>query len=405
MDERAIVHMDLDSFFVSVEMLKHPELKGKPVIIGGSSDRGVVASCSYEARKFGIHSAMSSKMARILCPHAVWIKGDMEEYSKYSKTVRQIIEYKAPLFEQASIDEFYLDVSGMDKFFGCYKWTKELREYIIKESGLPISFGLSVNKTVSKIATNEAKPNGAKEVPNGTEKEFIAPLPVGKIPMVGKKTCEQLHQVGIVDVKTLSQMPVRVLEAMFGKNGIMLWQRANAIDYTPIEPYSERKSISTETTFESDTIDVKMLRDKILRMVEELAFNLRKENFLTGCLTVKLKYSNFDTETRQCSFPYNCSDHLLMEKAVEIFEKLYSRRMLVRLIGVRLSDLVRGNYQMTLFENPHKTVHLYQAMDKIRVKYGEDAVRRAIGGVNSDAKNQESSAAEGQKQIKNKKNN
>jgi DNA polymerase IV len=390
MDERAIVHMDLDSFFVSVELLKHPELKGKPVIIGGSSDRGVVASCSYEARKFGVHSAMSSKMARILCPQAIWVRGDMEEYSRYSKTVRQIIEDRAPVFEQASIDEFYIDVSGMDKFFGTYKWTRELKQYIMKESGLPISFGLSVNKTVSKIATNESKPDGAREVPGGTEKEFIAPLPVGKIPMVGKKTCEQLHQVGITDVRTLSLMPVRVLEAMFGKNGVVLWQRANAIDYTPIEPYSERKSVSTETTFESDTIDVKMLRDKILRMVEELAFSLRKENFLTGCLTVKLRYSNFDTETRQCSFPYNCSDHILMEKALEVFDKLYSRRMLVRLIGVRFTDLVRGNYQINLFENPHRTVHLYQAMDKIRVKYGEDAVRRAIGDINENKKKTDS---------------
>jgi DNA polymerase IV len=377
--DRSIVHMDLDSFFVSVELLRHPELKGKPLIIGSPGDRGVVASCSYEARKFGVHSAMSSKMARILCPHALWIRGDMEEYSKHSKIVREIIALKSPVYEQASIDEFYLDISGMDRFFGCFKWTGELRQYIIKESGLPISFGLSMNKTVSKIATGESKPNGQLQIPFGQEKEFLAPLAVEKIPMVGKKTAEQLHQVGIVDVKTLSLMPVAVLESMFGKSGILLWQRANAIDHTPIEPYSERKSISTETTFEADTIDIKMLRKTMLKMVEELAFSLRSENFLTGCLTVKLKYSHFDTETKQCSFAYSSSDEMLMEKVTELFDKLYNRRMLVRLIGVRFSHLVRGNLQISLFENPKKTIHLYQAMDKIRMKFGQEAVKRVIG--------------------------
>jgi DNA polymerase-4 len=371
--------MDLDSFFVSVEVLRHPELKGKPIIIGGSGDRGVVASCSYEARKFGVHSAMSSKMARRLCPHAIWIRGDMEEYSRQSQLVRQIIDDKAPVFEQASIDEFYLDVSGMDKFFGCYKWTKELRQTVIKESGLPISFGLSINKTVSKIATGESKPDGQLQIEYGTEKAFLAPLPVEKIPMIGRKTAEQLHQVGIVDVRTLSVMPVKILESMFGKSGIILWQKANAIDNTPIEPYSERKSISTETTFEADTIDIKMLKATLLKMVEELAFNLRQENFLTGCLTVKIKYSNFDTETKQCSFAYTSSDATLMEKVTELFDKLYNKRMLIRLIGVRLSNLVHGNYQISLFDNPKKTIHLYEAMDKIRNKYGADAVQRAIG--------------------------
>lgn len=323
---------------------------------------------------------MSSKMARLLCPHATWIRGDMEEYSKHSQLVRQIINEKAPLYEQASIDEFYLDITGMDKFFGNVKWTNELRQYIIKNSGLPISYGLSINKTVSKVATNESKPNGQLHIPFGTEKSFLAPLPVERIPMIGKKTAEQLQQVGVVDVQTLGAMPVRVMESMFGKNGIVIWQRANAIDPTPIEPYSERKSIGTETTFEQDSIDVKMFRSRLLKMVEELCFDLRKENFLTGCLTVKLKYSNFDTETKQCSFAYTSSDEALMEKVTELFDKLYNRRMLVRLIGVRLSNLVHGSYQITLFDDPKKTINLYAAMDKIRLKYGSDAVGRALKG-------------------------
>jgi len=377
-EKRSIVHMDLDSFFVSVEVKKRRELRGHPVIIGGSSDRGVVASCSYEARKFGVHSAMPSKMARLLCPQAIWIKGDMEEYSRESKVIREIISSRAPVFEQASIDEFYLDISGLDKFFGCMKWTSELRQYVMKEAELPISFGLSKNKMVSKVATGESKPNGQLQIPFGNEKSFLSPLGVEKIPMLGRKTAEQLQQVGVVDVKTLSAMPVKILESMFGKAGPVLWQRANGIDHTPVEPYSERKSISTETTFESDTIDVKMLRAKMLKMVEELCFSLRKENFLTGCITVKLRYSNFDTQTKQCSFLYTSSDEFLMDKVTNLFDKLYNKRMLVRLIGVRLSDLVHGNYQISLFDDPKRTINLYQAMDKIRAKHGEHILGRAV---------------------------
>ncbi|WP_293899795.1 DNA polymerase IV [Sporocytophaga sp.] len=375
---RTIVHMDLDSFFVSVECKENKELKGKPVIIGGSGDRGVVASCSYEARKFGVHSAMSSKMARRLCPQAIWIRGDMEKYSRYSNEITEIIAESAPVLEKASVDEFYLDVSGMDRFFGCYKWTTELKQRIMKQSGLPISFGLSVNKTISKIATGEGKPNGAKEVPFGTEKGFIAPMPVSKIPMVGEKTTQYLNSLGIVDVKTLSNMPMEVMHSLLGKNGIVLWQRANAIDHTPVEPYSERKSVSTETTFEADTIDVKMIRSVILKMVEELCFSLRKEGWLTGCITLKLRYSNFDTCTKQKSIPYTASDEVLMQHIKELFDSLYNRRMLIRLVGVRLSHLVHGNYQISLFEDSAKKINLYQAMDKIRYKFGEDKVGRAV---------------------------
>jgi DNA polymerase-4 len=196
--------------------------------------------------------------------------------------------------------------------------------------------------------------------------------------MVGPKTADQLNQVGIVYISTLSQMPVRILESMFGKSGIILWQKANAIDNTPIEPYSERKSISTEMTFESDTIDMKLLRSHIIKMVEELAFKLRAEEFLTGCVTIKLKYSNFDTETKQCSIPFTSSDKTLIAKGNELFDSLYQRRMLIRLIGVRFSHLVRGNYQISLFDNPIKDINLCLAMDRLRKKFGEDKLGRAV---------------------------
>lgn len=373
---RTIVHMDLDSFFVSVELLKHPELRGKPLIIGGNGDRGVVASCSYEARRFGVHSAMSSKMARILCPQAIFLRGDMDSYSRHSRVVTEMIAEKAPLYEKASIDEFYLDVSGMDRFFGCYKWTGELRQWITKETGLPLSFGLSVNKTVSKVATNEAKPNGQMQIVWGDEKQFLSPLPVGKIPMIGKKTVQTLKNLGVSKVGTLGAMPPEMLESMFGKHGVFMWQRANGIDHTPIVPHSDRKSISSEETFHVDSTDIKMMKGLLCKMVEELGYTLRSQSFLAGCVTVKIRYANFDTHTRQVSIPFSASDSTLLKVAHEIFDKLYNRRMLVRLLGVKLSDLVRGNYQINLFENPKRTINLYQAMDKIRNKYGVKAIGR-----------------------------
>lgn len=377
--QRTIVHMDLDSFFVSVEQLKNSELRGKPLIIGGSSDRGVVASCSYEARKFGVHSAMPSRLARRLCPHAIWLHGDFESYSKYSNVVTDIIAEQAPLYEKASIDEFYLDITGMDKFFGSLKWTGELKQRILKQSGLPISFGLSVNKTVSKVATNESKPNGQMQISFGTEKNFLAPMDVRKIPYVGEKTGALLKDMGIVKVATLAAMPVKLLQSTFGKNGLVLWQRANALDDTPVIPYSEAKSISTESTYEADTIDVRKVKNTLIKQVEELGFKLRSDSFLTGCITVKIKYSTFDTFTKQVSVPYTSADHVILEKVMELFDKLYERRLLIRLIGVRLSHLVHGNLQINLFESIERNVQLYQALDKIKRKYGEDAVGRAVG--------------------------
>jgi DNA polymerase IV len=376
---RNIVHFDLDSFFVSVERLLNSDLKGKPIIIGGTSDRGVVSSCSYEARQFGVSSAMPMKLARTLCNEAIIIRGDMDQYSKYSKIVTEIISEKAPLCEKASIDEHYLDITGMDKFFGCLKWTKELREAIIKNTGLPISFGLSINKTVSKIATGEAKPNGELQVPESYITPFLSPLSIRKIPMIGKKTYHVLRSMGIAKIETLSNIPVEMMERLMGKNGIIIWEKANGIDLTPVKPYSERKSISTERTFEIDTTDVAALNDIIVSMVERIAFQLRKKQKLTSCISVKIRYSNFDTHTLQKHIPYTSFDHLLIKTAKELFERLYQRRMLIRLIGVKLSHLVGGMQQLNLFEDTPEMTRLYQAMDKIRLRYGSASVKRAVG--------------------------
>ena len=374
---RHIVHLDLDTFFVSVERLQNSALKGKPIIIGGSSDRGVVASCSYESRKYGVHSAMPMKMARILCPDAVIIRGDMELYSRHSSLVTSVIAEKAPLYEKASIDEHYIDVTGMDRFFGCYLWTHELRQTIVKETGLPISFGLSVNKTVAKIATGEAKPSGELYVDKEHVPPFLAPLSIKKIPMIGDKTYRMLRAMGIDTIATLRQMPSELMERVMGKNGTEIWRRANGIDESPIHPYWEQKSMSSEHTFEQDTTDLAQMNRLLSGMVEKLCFDLRSQEKLTACVTVKIRYSNFDTHTLQKRIPYTSFDHTLTSTAKELFSRLYNRRMLIRLIGVRFSHLVHGTQQLNLFEDTPEMVNLYQAIDRMKRRFGKHAVTRA----------------------------
>ncbi len=377
MFEKAILHLDLDAFFVSVECLRNSKFKGLPLIIGGSGSRGVVSSCSYEARRFGVHSAMPVKMALRLCPDAIIIRGDMDAYSKYSKLVTEIIAEDAPAFEKSSIDEFYVDMTGLDKHFGCYKWSLELREKIIRESGLPISFGLSSNKLVSKVGAGEAKPNGAKKIDNGEEKHFLAPLPVRKIPGVGKETTRKLQYMGVKKVKTLSEVPVRLLEREFGKNGRSLWQKANGIDHTPVVPYTERKSISKERTFKEDTIDIAFIKNLLVGMVDELAYELRSKEKLTSCITVKIRYADFNTYTRQIKIPYTANENILGRYAKEIFDKVYERRQMIRLIGVKFSGLVQGKYQISLFDDTVEEINLLQEVDHIRKRFGIDKIMRA----------------------------
>jgi DNA polymerase IV len=377
--ERHVMHMDLDSFFVSVERLINPELNNRPVLVGGGSDRGVVASCSYEARAYGIHSAMPMRTARQLCSDAVIVRGDHDQYTNYSNMVTEIIKENVPVYEKSSIDEFYVDMTGMDRYFGCYKLATEIRQKIMKETNLPISFALSANKTVSKIGTGEAKPNGQKHIGAGTEKEFLAPLSIRKIPMVGEKTYHLLRGMGVERVKTIQEMPVQLLQQVLGEGGTVLWKKARGIDNTPVEPYNERKSLSTECTFEKDTIDVDHLRRLLISMTEKLAFQLRSEEKLTACVTVKIRYSDFNTHTMQARIAYTSLDSTLIEKVKDLFTKLYQKRMLIRLVGVRFSHLIQGSYQFDLFNETGEQVQLYAAMDKLRKRFGEDAVIRAAG--------------------------
>ncbi len=384
---RHIVHMDLDTFFVSCERLMDRKLNGMPVLIGGISDRGVVASCSYETRQYGVHSGMPMKMARLLCPDAITIRGNSSVYSKFSDMITDIIKEQAPLFEKSSIDEFYVDVSGMDKFHGCLKWATELRKKIIYETRLPISLGLSINKTVSKVGTSEAKPNNYLNIPDGHEKGFLAPLSVKKIPMVGDQTYHLLRSMGVEKVKTVQEMPMELMERVLGKNGIVLWKKAQGIDNSPVVPWQERKSISMERTFEQDSTDVYQMKSILISMAEKLAYQLRAENKLTACVSIKIRYSDFQTYSKQRKINYTSLDSTLIQTTLDLFESLYQRRVLIRLVGVRFSHLIGGSYQMRLFEDSEKLIRLYQSMDVVRNRYGNNAVKRAVtmgvGSLNS----------------------
>ena len=375
--KKSILHLDLDTFFVSVERLLNSELLKKPVMVGGTGNRGVVAACSYETRKYGVRSGMAMKMAKQLCPQAIVIRGNAGTYMKYSSLITDIIRDTVPLFEKTSVDEFYVDLTGMDRFFGNYKFASELRKRIIKESGLPISFGLSQNKIVSKVATGEAKPNNQLKIDPGFEKEFLAPLPIRKIPMIGKVSAQTLIHLGIDRVKLIQDMPLEMLTSVMGKNGQTIWYRANGIDNTPVVPYCERKSISNERTFNMDTIDVQKLRDTLTAMADTLCYQLRLGNKMTGCISVKIRYSDFQTYNKQISIPYTSADHILIPAVMEIFNKLYDRRILVRLIGVKFSHLVGGHYQINLFDDNEKILNLYKSLDHIRNRFGAGSVMKA----------------------------
>ena len=376
--KRFVAHLDLDTFFVSVERLKNSQFIGKPLIVGGMSDRAVVSACSYETRKFGVHSAMPMKLALRLCPHAIVVRGDMDSYSYYSRVVTDVVRETVPVMEKASVDEFYVDLTGVDRFFGCSQFMSELKDKIRKESGLPISYALASNKLVSKVATDDAKPDGKKEILHGLEKDYLAPLKIERMPGIGQKTGTLLQQMGVRTIKILSEIPLPMMQNLLGKNGIDLSRKANGIDPSPIIPYSEQKSMGTEETFHHDTIDMNFLNAELIRMTEKLTFQLRKQERLTGCVTVKLRYANFDTVSKQMVISYTASDAVLLKKVKELFSKLFDRRMLVRLIGVRFSHLVQGSQQINLFEDTEEAVRLYQAMDAMRARFGDEAIKRAI---------------------------
>ena len=374
---RTIAHFDLDAFFVSVECINDPSLKGIPLIVGGSKERGVVAACSYEARKYGIHSAMPMATAMRLCPRATVVKGTRGEYSKYSRWVTEIIADKAPLFEKASIDEFYLDLTGMNKYFNPWQWTIGLRQEIIDKTGLPISFALASNKMVAKMATNAAKPNGYMQVKAGMEKEFLSPLPVNTIPGIGKQTYQHLLGIGIQTIGDVSLRKQADLEFLLGSYGQELWNKAQGIHHGAVVPYSEAKSVSTENTFETSSNDMDFIMSELVRMTERIAYELRQDDKMAGCIAVKIRYPDFETTSRQMAISYTCYDDELIPAAKVLFHKLYRKGQSVRLLGVKLSELTSEARQTNLFENTEKKTDLYNAIDAVKGRFGKDAISRA----------------------------
>jgi DNA polymerase-4 len=377
--KRHIVHIDLDSFFVSVERKFNPSLVGKAVIIGGSADRGVVASCSYEARKFGVHSAMPTRQALKLCPHAIVIHGTHGRYSEASREVTQIIHDMVPLYQKSSVDEFYIDLSGMERFHDPFQLACKLRQKVIRETGLPISFGMASGKTIAKMATNQAKPNGQLWIPHGKEKEFLAPLNVSKIPGLGESTCQKLYQYGIEKIGDLQRVNLKFLEAVFGKMGLYIYNKANGIDDSEIIPHSDRKSISTEHTFHNDVKDLRTLENILISMTEELAGKLRRENKVSSCMAIKIRYANFETHTQQQKIALTAAEHILIPGIKNLLKSAWNQHRPIRLIGVRLSNLCTGSYQINLFEDNEERIKLYQAMDNINFRFGDKTVCRAAG--------------------------
>jgi len=357
-------------------MLNDPSLKGKPVIVGGR-ERGVVAACNYEARKYGIHSAMPSKKARQLCPQAVFIKGNYHEYSRFSRWVTQIIASKAPLFEKASIDEFYIDLTGMDKFFNPLQWTIDLREQIIKETGLPISFGLASNKMMAKMATNQAKPNGFLQIPFGKEKEFLAPLKVDAIPGVGEHTHAVLNSMDIKTIADITKAGIEILEERLGKWGTDLWEKSNGIHHREVSPYHEAKSISSENTFDENKTDLAFLSAELVRLTEKICFELRQDGKVSGCVAVKIRYPDFETTSRQTTIPFTNADDEIIPQVKDLFMKLYKKGTPVRLLGVRLSELTNDAVQTSLFSDAEKKADLYKAIDNVKNRFGKLSVKRA----------------------------
>jgi DNA polymerase-4 len=343
----------------------------------GGQERGVVAACSYEARKFGIHSAMPMKRALQLCPHAIVTNASRHQYSHYSRWVTSLIAEKVPLFEKASIDEFYIDLTGMDRFFGVKQYAQELRTHITQQTGLPISCGVATARFIAKMATNEAKPNGFLMIPPGKEKEFLWPLPIEKINGVGEQTEKILKSKGLYHIEDIARTPVELMIQYAGKWGESLWEKAQGRGSTEIHTEWEQKSVSHEKTFLEDHTDLPFLHQQLVQLTAATAADVRAEEKLSGCVTVKIKYSDFEVESKQETIDYTAMDDTLTAKVKVLFEQLYKKGRPVRLLGVRCSQLVPMTLQMSLFEAKAEKLQLYRTMDELNERFGKKTLTKA----------------------------
>lgn len=381
--KRWIAHLDMDSFFVSVERLLDPSLNGRPVVVGGDPDgRGVVASASYEARRYGIHSAMPSRRARQLCPDLVFLRGHHHLYSEYHDRVRAILERTVPVIEAASIDEFYLDLTGCALLHGpILPLVRRVRRSIGSELGLPASVGLGGNRLVAKVASGMAKPSGVLWVPQGTEADFLAPLPVRKLPGVGPVTESELLGLGIRRVGHLASFPERVLAGALGKWGTALSRKSRGVSDSPVGEGGPRKSVGHETTFREDTADPVFLEAVLCRLVEKAAWRLRAKGFRAGGVTLKMRYTDFRTITRSSVIVPTDRDGDLLRALRKIFAATFSRRVRVRLLGVSLDRLTGAEEQLDLFdaESRRRRGLLFPAVDGLREKFGFDILSLGSG--------------------------
>jgi DNA polymerase-4 len=375
---RTIFHLDMDTFFVSVERIMNPKLKGKPVVVGGDPKygKGVVAACSYEAREYGLHSAMPIRKAYSLCPHAIYLHGHHEEYTRYSHLVKNILNKYAPVLEQASIDEFYIDFSGCKHIYGSFKTLALIiQREINNKLALPCSIGIASNKTTAKIASDFKKPNGITYISPGEEKDFLSDLPVQVIPGVGKVTLKDLNQKGIYFIRDITNLPKDYFSAAFGKYGSDLWEKAsgNGTKYLSVE--REQKSISHETTFLNDVLSIKKIEETLFTLSAKLSQSLKENNWIASTISFKLRYSDFNTITRARTIPHTDDPAAIYNTVRELFYKNFTRRVAIRLVGIRLTNFLGKSEQLFLFDdNFTKRERIIGAINKIRARYGFSSI-------------------------------
>jgi len=381
---RCIFHIDLDAFFVSVEQALNPKLKGKPVIVGGDPKRrGVVASASYEARPFGIHAGMPSSKARHLCPQAIFIRSHFSIYKDASAKFMNILGDFSPHIEPLGLDEAYLDVTGCEEPYGSpQKLARVIKERIYKELEITASVGIATCKVVAKIASDLCKPDGLLEIAPGEEQTFLNPLPVAKLPGVGKKTEQALKEMGITTIGELASLPLDTIKRQFGATGAVIHSYAKGIDDRQVEAPGEAKSISQQLTFARDTLDRNFLEANLHNLCQEVCQDLRSQNKKAKCVAIRLRYADFKTITRQVILK-EASDvtQVVFAAAQQLLTKALAQQgKPVRLIGIRISSLVGEEKQLPMFDSgTEKPEHLDKAIDKIRRKYGPTAIKTGNG--------------------------
>lgn len=386
MSTRTILHFDLDAFYCAVEEHYQPELKGVPFAVGGAADsRGVVASCSYPARVFGVHSAMPMGQAKRLCPNLVVVPPRHKIYGEWSQKVMTILRDLTPLVEQLSIDEAFLDVTGLTDDGETI--ARNLQETILNRLSLPCSLGVASNKLVAKIANNLGKarkksaepPCSIEVVPVGQEAAYLAPLPIRELWGVGPKTAESLHALGITRIGDIARQKQQYLVHHFGKHGYDMWRHAQGIDNRPVEPEQETKSISNETTFTRDVRDGEEIRQILRDLAENVGRRLRKNNLSGRTISIKLRWSDFTTLTRQMTLPHATQDDsVIITEAIKLFDRNWPHGKSVRLIGVGVSNLEESLQQLSLWETEtdKKSRQLQGTLDELRQKFGDSAIKR-----------------------------